>query len=117
MRNAIIITNRFLEATEPTQDDHYKCDVNSQECLIGDPAPHLRLAAIARGQKIKSGIKVSDLTLDEVKALAQECADQVYFSGATHLQEDFKYHYNIHYSLKRFYERLIKLQNQMEETK
>jgi hypothetical protein len=118
MKTSIIITNHYLEATEPTRDDHMKCDYETLVCVgCGDPEPHLRLAAIARGEKIKSGIKISDLTFDEVKALAKDCEWQVHFTSPAHLQEDFKYARNIHYGLKRLYERLINLQKVLEETK
>lgn len=112
----MIIPNLYLGATEPTSEDHSRCDVTSQECEIGDPGPHLRLAAFARGKKRKSGIKIYDLTLEEVKAIAEDCNWQVYFSGPRHLQEDFKHHYNLHYSLKRFARRLATLQKEMEES-
>ena len=117
MKTSFIITNHYLESTEPTHEDHNHCDVFTQECRIGDPEPHLRLAAIARGKKMKSGIKILDLTLDEVKALAKECNEQIYFTSSTHLDDGFSSSRNIHYALRRLHRRLIKLQKAMEETK
>jgi hypothetical protein len=75
------------------------------------------LATIARGRKIKSGIKILDLTLDEINALAEECKEQIYFTSSTHLGDGFSSSRHIHYALKRFYIRLINLQKVMEETK
>jgi len=118
MKTSIIITNHYLESTEPTRDDHMDCDYETLVCVgCGDPEPHLRLAAIARGEKIKSGIKISDLTFDEVKALAMDCQWQVYFTSPAHLEDGFSSSRNIHYGLKRLYERLINLQKVLEETK
>ena len=114
MGNSILLVNRYIEAAEPSSDDHYDCDVFSNECKIGDPSPHLRLATIARGEKLKSGIKVSNLTIEEVRALAKDCEWQVYFTSVTHLQDDYKYHYSIHYSLKRLLEKLQRLQKELE---
>ena len=114
MKASILITNHYLGCTEATHEDHNNCDVLTQECRIGDPSPHLRLAAIARGEKRKHGIKISDLTLDEVKGLVYDCEWQMYFTSPAHLQEDFKYTRHIHYALKRLYVRLINLQKEME---
>lgn len=116
MKNGFIITNHYLESSEPTHEDHSSCDVFTQECRIGDPEPHLRLAAIARGKKIKSGIKILDLTLDEVKALAMDCQWQIYFTSPAHLEDGFGSARNIHYALRRFHRRLIRLQKAIEET-
>jgi hypothetical protein len=114
MANSILLVNRYVEATEPSSDDHRGCDVFSDKCEIGDPSPHLRLSAIARGEKLKSGIKVSNPTIEEVRALVDDCKWQVYFTSAEHLQEDYKYHYSIHYSLKRMFEKLKQLQTELE---
>ena len=114
MGNSILLVNRYVEATEPSSDDHNDCDVFSNDCKIGDPSPHLRLSAIARGEKLKSGIKVSNPTIEEIRALVDDCKWQVYFTSAEHLQEDYKYHYSIHYSLKRMYEKLQRLQKELE---
>jgi hypothetical protein len=114
MKTSILITNHYLGCTEATHEDHNDCDVQTQECRIGDPSPHLRLAAIARGEKRKHGIKISDLTLEEVKALADECNEQIYFTSQQHLDDGFSYTRHIHYSLKRLYERLINLQKEMD---
>jgi hypothetical protein len=113
MKTSIIMTNHYLGTTEATHEDHNDCDVFSQQCRIGDPEPHLRLAAIRRGEKRKHGIKISDLTLAEVTALAEECKEQIYFTSSTHLGDGFSYTRHIHYSLKRLYERLINLQKEM----
>jgi hypothetical protein len=119
MKTSIIITNRFVEATEPSNEDHYGCDVNSQECAIGDSKPHIRLAAIARGEKMKSGVKVFEPTLDEINALIDECRWCVYFTSRDHLDDpyDVKCARPIHYSHKRFLEKLLAFKGQMEETK
>ncbi len=66
---------------------------------------------------MKSGIKILDLTLDEVKALAEECNWQIYFTSATHLEDGFSSARNIHYALRRLHRRLIRLQKAIEETK
>ena len=114
MGNSIVLINRYIEATEPSSDDHYDCDVFSNDCKIGDPSPHLRLSAIARGEKLKSGIKVSNPTIEEVRALVDDCKWQVYFTSVEHLQEDYKYTRNIHYSLRRLFEKLKQLQTELE---
>jgi len=116
MSKSILLVNRYIEATEPSSDDHYDCDVFSNECKIGDPSPHLRLSAIARGEKLKSGIKVSNLTIEEVSELLKDCEWQVYFTSAAHLQDDYKYHYSIHYSLKRLLEKLKQLEKELGVT-
>lgn len=117
MKVSILITNHYLGCTEATHEDHNNCDVLTQECCIGDPSPHLRLAAIARGEKRKHGIKISDLTLEEVKALAEECNEQIYFTSSTHLDDGFSSTRHIHYALKRLHNRLTNLQKAMGETK
>ena len=115
MKASILITNHYLGCTEATHEDHNDCDVLTQECRIGDPSPHLRLAAIRRGEKRKHGIKISDLTLEEVKALAEECNWQIYFTSSTHLDGgEFSSTRHIHYALKRLHVRLINLQKEME---
>ncbi len=101
-QESILITNHFLIAIEPTSDDH------SVGCGCDDVQRHTYLAAIRRGQEMKSGVKVFDLTADELDALISECKDQIYFVSPSHVDSDeFHGFRNAYYGMKRL---LVKLE-------
>ena len=101
-QESILITNHFLIAIEPTSDDH------PVGCGCDDIQRHTYLGAIRRGQEIKSGVKVFDLTDSELDALISECKDQIYFVSPSNVDSDeFHGFRNAYYGMKRL---LVKLQ-------
>ncbi len=99
---SMLITNHFLIAIEPTSEDH------PAGCGCEDVQRHTYLAAIRRGQEMKSGVKISDLTVEELDALINECTDQIYFHSPSHVDSDeFHGFKNAYYGMKRL---LTKLQ-------
>jgi hypothetical protein len=102
IRDSILITNHFLIAIEPMSEDH------GVGCGCDDIQRHLLLGAIRRGQEMKSGVKIFDLTDDELDALISECKDQVYFVSPSHVDSDeFHAFLNSYHGMKRL---LTKLQ-------
>lgn len=98
----VLISNHFLVAIEPMSEDH------QTSCSCIDVQRHTFLAAIRRGQQMKSGVKVSDLTESELDALISECKDQIYFVSPSHIDSDeFHGFRNAYYGMKRL---LVKLQ-------
>lgn len=101
-QESMLITNHFLIAIEPTSEDH------PVGCGCEDVQRHIYLGAIRRGQEMKSGVKIFDLTTDELDALINECRDQVYFVSPSHVDSDeFHAFLNSYHGMKRL---LTKLQ-------
>lgn len=101
-QESILITNHFLIAIEPMSDDH------PVGCGCDDVQRHTFLAAIRRGQQMKNGVKIFDITTDELDALISECKDQVYFVSPSHIDSDeFHAFLNSYHGMKRL---LTKLQ-------
>ena len=98
----VLIGNHFLIAIEPMSEDH------GTDCGCDDVERHMFLAAIRRGQKMKSGVKVSDLTERELDALISECRDQICFVSPSSIDSDeFHGFRNTYYGMKRL---LVKLE-------
>ena len=101
-QESILITNHFLIAIEPISDDH------PVGCSCSDIQRHTFLGAMRRGQEMKSGVKIFDLTDEELDALISECKDQVYFVSPSHVDSDeFHAFLNSYHGMKRL---LTKLQ-------
>jgi hypothetical protein len=98
----VLIGNHFLIAIEPMSEDH------QTDCGCDDIQRHTFLAAIRRGQEMKSGVKVSDLTESELDALISECRDQIFFVSPSNVDSDeFHGFRNTYYGMKRL---LVKLE-------
>lgn len=69
MTESIIITNHFDDLFSPMAEDH---DVG---CKCSDTPRHLIVEALERGERMKRGTKVTDLSVDELQAFLQESWD------------------------------------------
>jgi hypothetical protein len=98
----VLIGNHFIIAIEPIAEDH------QVGCGCDDIQRHIILDAIRRGHEMKSGVKVFDLTENELDAFINECKDQIHFVSPSHIDSDEWHGFrNAYYGMKRL---LVKLQ-------
>lgn len=84
-----VISKRFLWETEENRSDHEHCDLSTSACASQsgrDSSSHAYMGALTRGAEIKSGIKISDATLEEVNSFINETKHQIDMSSRPHLE-------------------------------
>ena len=76
----IVISNIFVGATEPECETHNSCGFNDGKCQ--EIGTHRWIAALNRGQQMKNGVKINDITLDEINAFIDVCKEYVKFTNS-----------------------------------
>ena len=71
----IIISNIFVGATEPECETHNSCGFKDGKCQ--EVETHQWITALDRGQRMKSGIKIVDITLGEISAFIEVCKEYI----------------------------------------
>ena len=79
-KQEIIIGNIFVGATEPECETHDSCGFKDGKCQ--EEGTHRWIAALDRGQQMKSGIKILDITLDEINAFIEVCKEYIRFTNS-----------------------------------
>lgn len=74
-KQEIIISKIFVGATEPECETHNSCGFNDGRCQ--EVETHRWITALNRGHQMKSGIKIVDLTLDEIDAFIAVCKEYI----------------------------------------
>lgn len=84
-KQEIIISNIFVGATEPECETHASCNFNDGKCE--EVQTHQWIAALDRGQQMKSGIKIVDITLDEINAFIAVCKEYIKITNSWCFEE------------------------------
>ena len=74
-KQEIIISNIFVGATEPECETHNSCGFNDGKCQ--EVETHRWITALDHGQQMKSGIKIVDITTDEINAFIEVCKEYI----------------------------------------
>lgn len=77
-KQEIIISKIFVGETEPECETHRDCGFDDVRCE--EVETHRWITALNRGQQMKSGIKITDITLDEINAFIECCKEYIKIS-------------------------------------
>ena len=103
---SILIGNHFLGAIEPTLEDQSNGEILENEKLVW-------IAALERGKKMKSGIKILNPTKQEIECFLSESKEQLFFVSLGFVDSDeFSGFRNAYYGIKRL---IRKLEQTLEE--
>ena len=103
----IIISNIFVGATEPECETHNSCGFNDGKCQ--EIETHRWIAALNRGQQMKIGIKIADVTPDEIDAFIAVCKEYIKITNSWCFEEreDAECFKPVNRAMKRLLNKLI----------
>jgi len=113
-KQEVIISNIFVGATEPECETHNSCGFKDGKCQ--EVETHRWIAALDRGHQIKSGIKIVDITLDEINAFIEVCKEYIRFTNSWAMgdREEAEAAQPVNRAMKRLLDRLQALKSPIE---
>ena len=114
-KQEIIISNIFVGATEPECETHNLCGFNNGRCQ--EVETHRWITALNRGQQMKSGIKIVDVTLDEIDAFIAVCKEYIKITNSWlfDAKEDAQAAQPVNRAMKRLLEKLLTFKPTVED--
>ena len=113
-KQEIIISNIFVGATEPECETHNSCGFNDGKCQ--EVETHRWITALDRGQQMKSGIKIVDITLDEINAFIGVCEEYIKITNSWLFEdkEEAEQKQTVNRAMKRIVKKLQTLNSMMK---